>query len=99
MKGKRLDSAKALARRKHLAKNWFNHQWVSRQLAVSAHLAAGEDAVLASGVGAQAIVLEAWPIQGVVPYRINDTYLNPLRESVLAFNPELEEDEDTEAEA
>ena len=96
MKGKRLEAAKALARRKHLAKNWFNHQWVSRQLAISAHLAEGNDTVLVSETGVQAVVLEASPIQGTVPYRINDTYLNPLRESVLASNPELEEDEDTE---
>lgn len=85
--GNRLDPAKAFSRRKALTSNWFNHQWLTKYLAVAEFLSQGEPVI---DLCKDAILrMQSVPIHGSVPLRINDKALEPLREGVT---PAYEED-------
>lgn len=77
--GKNIATSAAFSRRRHLTKNWFNHQWLTRQLAVMRHLSDGSDA-LRIGSGEELIEIEAMPLSGEVRPRISDAALTPLRD-------------------
>jgi hypothetical protein len=49
LKGKALDKATAFTRRKHLVANWFNHDWLSRVMAVCSFLARGKPTIRLAG--------------------------------------------------
>ena len=99
VKGNRLDAASALVRRKALTRNWFNHQWLSRQLAICAYLSEGREKIAVGQSTTDPIVLEAMPIHGDVPISINERYLAPLRKTLLPSQEDLDEDEETDWES
>ncbi len=84
--GSRLDRAKAFGRRKALTSHWFNHQWLTRYLAIAEFLSQGKSVI--DLCKEAALRMESVAINGSVPQRINDEALEPLRESVP---PEYEE--------
>jgi hypothetical protein len=95
--GKPLDAASAFSRRRALTANWYNHQWLTRQLAVMQFLrGAGE--TIQIGSGDRLIELESRPLHGPVPVSINDKALAPLRERAApvrdSIDDGLEEEED-----
>ncbi|HXE65356.1 MAG TPA: toll/interleukin-1 receptor domain-containing protein [Bryobacteraceae bacterium] len=92
LNGKRLDPTTALSRRKALTSNWFNHQWLSRYLAV-AEFFADSQSVLQFG-STSGLEMEASAIVGEVPFAINDAMLEPLRDDVT---PSYEEDADVDS--
>jgi hypothetical protein len=87
VQGNRLDASRAFSRRKALTSNWFNHQWLTRYLAVAEFFSQAMPVVnmgAASGVR-----LQAMPLSGFVPMRINDQALEPIRKELT---PRYEED-------
>jgi hypothetical protein len=90
--GKRLDPAKAFSRRKALTSSWFNHQWLTKYLAVAEFLSQGKPVI---NLCKDAILsMESVPIRGSIPLRINDKALEHLREDVTpAYEEDYEIDE------
>ena len=43
--GTALPPRSALSRRKHLCKNWWNDEWLKREIAIVQHLANGDDTI------------------------------------------------------
>lgn len=77
--GTPLEPASAFVRRKHLTTNWYNHQWLTRQLAVMRYLS-GEDSVIRIGSDTALIEIDAEPFTGLLPVGIDDRALAPLRD-------------------
>jgi hypothetical protein len=76
-----LEPASAFVRRKHLTTNWYNHQWLTRQLAVMRYLSGGRGRISISiGSDASLIELDADPFSGLIPVGIDDRALAPLRD-------------------
>jgi hypothetical protein len=93
LSGKPLEPSAAFPRRKAVAKNWFNHQWASRQWGVAQFLSDGSDAIRLGGCESEPLVLDAIPMSGSLPTSVNDKYLEPIRKKLKAKNPDLVEDE------
>ncbi len=63
LSGEQMEPRKLVRRRKALCKSWFNHQWLSRVLAVTAFLAGdGAEGVLLSPEGGPELRLDALPL-------------------------------------
>jgi len=92
LKGKTLDRATAFTRRKHLVGNWFNHDWLSRVMAICSFLAKGKETIRL--VGDEAVVLQSVPIAGDVPVGINEDAIAALREQIRAEFPGWEEEDE-----
>ncbi len=97
--GKPLDVASAFSRRKALTTNWYNHQWLTRQLAVM-HYLRGACETIQIGSGDSLIELDGDPFHAPVPLSINDKALAPLRERAApvrdSIDDGLEEESDDE---
>jgi hypothetical protein len=65
------------SRRKHLCKNWWNNDWLSRILAVSQFLADGEKIAIGEQRDEQ-IIVETIPLHLNAPIGINESALNEL---------------------
>lgn len=104
--GQPLDAKAANARRKKIAKSWWNHDWLSRQMAI-AHFLAGGGAdhgpvpgpdggeIVIGQVPGEQVRLAGRLLTATVQPRINDAALEPLRATVEALNASLgDEDED-----
>jgi hypothetical protein len=76
--GTPLPAASAFVRRKHLTTNWYNHQWLTRQLAVIRYLS-GEGSIIRVGSDTSTVELDAEPYSGLLPVGIDDQALAPLR--------------------
>jgi TIR domain-containing protein len=76
--GKPLEARLALKKRKQIAKSWWNHQWLSRQMALRAFLANGGESIVIGDVPERQVILSAFPIQSEVPISINEQFLRPL---------------------
>jgi hypothetical protein len=95
--GKEIDPKIALGRRKKITRNWWNSQWLSRQIALRSFLADGTDSILIGDVPEEQVVLSTVPILGEVPIAINEEFLKPLRLELSTIQiDELETDEDDE---
>jgi hypothetical protein len=81
--GTPLEPASAFVRRKHLTTNWYNHQWLTRQLAVMRYLS-GDGSSISIGSDASHIELDAAPFTGLLPVGIDDRVLAPLRDKASA---------------
>jgi hypothetical protein len=93
--GKRLEPSKAFSRRKALTSNWFNHQWLTKYLAVAEFFAQSRPVIdLCTDT---TLRLEAVPMNGSIPLRINDRALEPFRDDVNPiYEEDYEEDSDQE---
>jgi hypothetical protein len=90
--GKTLDKATAFTRRKHLVGNWFNHDWLSRVMAVCSFLARGKPTIRLAGDAP--VVLKAVPILGNVSVGIDDAAIAALREQIRADVPGWDEEDE-----
>lgn len=92
-----LDVASALVRRKTLTKNWFNHEWLSRQLAICAYLSEDTGKIYLGRNLGSTLVLESIPIRGEVPVSINEQLLEPLRATRPPSNDSFDDGEEMES--
>lgn len=89
--GTPLDPPSAFVRRKHLTTNWYNHQWLTRQLAVMRYLA-DEQPTIRIHSGDALIEVDAHPFSGVLPVSIDDRALSPLRDKASAVQDAIDDD-------
>lgn len=88
--GRLLESDKAARRRKAIGKHWWNHEWLSRLLAVSGWIADDADYVnLARSPGCR-LILAGAPLSAIAPVGINESALGAL---MLDDEVELTEDD------
>jgi hypothetical protein len=96
-----LDAKAANARRKKIAKSWWNHDWLSRQLALVHFLAAGEgdgSEIVIGQVAREQVRLAGSLLSATVRPSINDGALEPLRVKVEAINATVGDDDEGEEE-
>lgn len=96
-KGKVLDHASAVARRKHLTGAWFNRHWLNRVLAIASFLSRGHSKIMLLDQG-DPVILVASPLAGEVGVSINEANLRSLRQELPASSTGWDEDEDTQQE-
>jgi hypothetical protein len=77
------------ARRKAIAKSWWNHEWLSRQLALVDYLSRGSDSISVGVRPGRQLVIAATPLSGLVSPSINDAKLAELREKLKAMSGSL----------
>lgn len=70
--GEPLEKRSITSRRKHLAKNWWNHEWLIRLLAVCHFLADGQDNFIIGQSPKEQIIISAKLIQYEAPFGINE---------------------------
>lgn len=98
--GSPLETLSAIEKRKKIARSWWNHEWLSRQMAIRSFLAdGGEGIVIGDGEPKEQIVIAATPIEAHVSVSINEEFLRPLGVTLRAMQPAEvdtgEEDEST----
>lgn len=76
----------ANAMRKKVAKSWWNHEWLSRQLAITEFLAEGGSEIAISPSGDSPVRIETRPVEAQVSPGINDKELARLKKRVRAMN-------------
>lgn len=99
--GQTLPVRRAVARRKAICKRWFNHEWLTRLLAVIQWLSNGQSEINLALTDSTRIVLSAKPRACTVPLGINEELLEPIPESdddgdISDFENIDEEDEQDE---
>jgi hypothetical protein len=97
VKGKSLDHALAVARRKHLTGSWFNRHWLNRVLAVASFLSSGHSRITLLDPR-DPVVLMTTPLAGEVCFSINEANLKSLRQELAASPIGWDEDEDAREE-
>lgn len=90
-----------LARRKQIAKSWWNHQWFTRQQAVLIFMANSGTEVTIGDDPERAVVMSAHPIAGATAKAIDEELLQPIEKDVEAYAEEavkaLDHDDDDDA--
>ena len=76
--GKQLDHRKALSRRKAIAGNWWNHEWLLRQEAVIWFLSEGSESFSWSETDRTQVTFSAVPVSSEVPLSLDDEYIDSL---------------------
>lgn len=95
--GQALDAKTANARRKKITKSWWNHHWLSRQLAVAQFLSGtrtkgeGDEEIVIGTVPGEEVRLSARLLTATVRPGIDDAALEPLRAKVEALNATLDD--------
>ncbi len=97
--GDPLNAKAVMRRRKLVAQNWWNHQWLSRQMAIAQFLAAGSDEIVVGDVEGQTVRIGAQLLAGQVPASIDDRALEPVREEVEALDLASAQESDEVADA
>jgi len=82
----RLSGAAINARRKSVAKSWWNHEWISRQLAIVHFLADGGESIVISDAPERRLAVSATPLSGSVSPGIDDAKLAALRAKIKLTN-------------
>jgi len=77
-----------LARRKQIAKSWWNHQWFTRQQAVLIFMADDGAAVTIGDDPERAVVMSAQPLSGATAKAIDEELLKPIEKEVEAYAEE-----------
>jgi TIR domain len=75
-----LPATQRQSRRKHLTRNWFNHHWLVRQLAVMQYLADADGMIRIGPAGSQQVILDCAPLSFVAPKAIDEDKLDQLEE-------------------
>jgi len=73
--GRPLPSRTVASRRKRLARNWWNHEWLNRHLAVVSFLAGAEDPIILGGEDPDPLHLSARLVRLDAPFGINEAAL------------------------
>ena len=89
--GSALDSRKAARRRKAIGRGWWNHQWLSRTLAVTQWLAAGEASISLGLDPRTKLTLAAQPLHLSAPSGIDEARLGKAPETEDQEDHELDE--------
>ena len=76
--GEELERRGILARRKAIAKSWWNHHWFSRQMAILHYLSDGNETLTIGEKPEEAIVVSASPISARVLLSINESLLETV---------------------
>ena len=87
---KPLPRFKANSRRKHLCRDWWNHEWLKRVLAVSEFLFEGRD-FLEIGGKQNSIVIFSRPIAFISPISVNE---NSIMGEVTQSEPQFDEEDE-----
>ena len=74
----------ALRKRKRITKSWWNHQWLSRHMAIRSFLADGTDEITIGDSADSQLRLSARPITGTLRVAIDEPYLQPIRAKLVA---------------
>ena len=74
LKGTELEGRKVQSRRKHLGRNWFNHEWGARTLGVLQLLADEDMRIRIGPEGEQQLVINALPISPTATMSIHDEF-------------------------
>ncbi len=93
--GTPLPATTAASRRKHLTRNWWNYEWLSRHLALASFLAERTDVIRISGAGNDAVEVSSRFLALTAPIGINEAALEPTPEE--AETAESQEDADSAA--
>ncbi len=94
--GQPLPSRTVASRRKRLAKNWWNYEWLNRHLAVASFLADSEDPMTLAGDSADPLQLSSRFFHLRAPFGINEASLG-ISESDSAVentNPDADDADD-----
>jgi hypothetical protein len=73
----------ALRKRKRITKSWWNHQWLSRHVAIRSFLSDGTDVITIGKAGNSQVRLSAVPIIGTLGVAIDESYLQPIRAGLV----------------
>jgi hypothetical protein len=94
-----LPTALRQSRRKHLTRNWFNHHWLVRQLAVMQYLAGADGMIRVGPVGSQQVILDCSPLSFTASKAIDEAKLEELEEigDDIPVIEELTDDNNDEA--
>lgn len=84
--GTALPAKVAFRRRVRICKSWWNHQWLSREIAVMSWLASGKSTLDLALTNQCTLTIATVPLAGQVPVGIDESVLNA---------PTAEEDEET----
>lgn len=99
LEGKGLPRYSALARRKHVCAQWWNSEWLKRQLAILEYLAEGCDAI-SIGQGNEEVRIAAGYENYLADFGINEASLGVTRtEEELAYLEAEADDMDVEVSA
>lgn len=82
----------ANARRKKVTKSWWNHEWLSRQLALVAFLRGTDENITIGESEGEQIQISGEFVQALVTPSIDDQALEPLAAKVEAMNFALSQD-------
>jgi hypothetical protein len=94
--GKPLPKRATASRRKKLCKNWWNHEWLSRTLAVAHFMAEGEDEITIGATVDEQVVVGAWPLTWEVPVSIDEASIGPVTFDEDEILPGRYEEDDEE---
>lgn len=92
--GRELAARSAFARRKNVTGSWWNHQWLTRLLAICHFLSDGTDQIIVGTVPDEQVVLSASPIQPAAPMRLDEARLSALLRGEYVPAARLAEDDD-----
>jgi hypothetical protein len=92
--GAALPGAAINARRKKIAKSWWNHEWVSRQLAMVQYLANGGQEIVIGAAPEEQVRVGVKALATVVRPAIQDAALKTLATKIAAAEARLEALED-----
>lgn len=82
--GVKVEGKQIGGKRKKVTKSWWNHEWLSRQMAIRAFLSDGTNEIMEGGTTPDTkVVLSSIPLCGIVRPGINDKSLAPLRLRVV----------------
>jgi hypothetical protein len=91
--GEPVSPKRSLPRRKKIVKSWWNHHWLSRQMAIWSYLAQGTERITIGREKREQIVLLSSPVTGEVPFSVNEEYLRPVKATIGALNMAESDDE------
>lgn len=99
--GKPLKGISSQRRRKRITKHWWNHQWLSRLIAICRWMSDNQDIININIDDNQSILINRYPIRVISPLRIKEEALSePVHISETEFDTEgidiIEEDWDEE---
>jgi hypothetical protein len=83
----------AVSRRKHLCKDWWNDDWLTRVVAVCQYLADGDEISIGNRPGEQ-VIISAAPLTMTAPVSINEAALGQLKETRAEFFERMAGDDD-----
>lgn len=74
--GEPMESRFALSRRKKICKFWYNHQWLSRLLAVACFLSDGKENITIGDLENEQIIISSQLIKLIAPFGIDESLIS-----------------------